>query len=108
MRKKVVVITGATSGIGRIAAIRLARMGARIVLLARDRGRGQAVLDDLPPVDGVAPHSLHIGDLSIISEMKRLAAEVAAAETRIDKIRRAPIKPSTRIRGLALDLVDAA
>jgi NAD(P)-dependent dehydrogenase (short-subunit alcohol dehydrogenase family) len=36
MRGKVVVITGATSGIGRIAAETLAAQGARIVLVARD------------------------------------------------------------------------
>jgi NAD(P)-dependent dehydrogenase (short-subunit alcohol dehydrogenase family) len=84
MRGKVVVITGATSGIGKIAAMRLARMGARIVLIARDRSRGEAVLGELPPIDGVQPHSLHLGDLSIIADMKRLAAQIAAAEARID------------------------
>ena len=41
MRGKIVVITGATSGIGVIAAERLAGMGARIVLVARDRSRGR-------------------------------------------------------------------
>jgi NAD(P)-dependent dehydrogenase (short-subunit alcohol dehydrogenase family) len=35
-----VVITGGTSGIGEIAAERLAQMGARIVLIARDKSRG--------------------------------------------------------------------
>jgi NAD(P)-dependent dehydrogenase (short-subunit alcohol dehydrogenase family) len=39
MRGKVVVITGATSGIGRIAAERLAALGARIVMVARDPAR---------------------------------------------------------------------
>ena len=38
IRGKVVVITGATSGIGRIAAER----GARIVMVARDRERAEA------------------------------------------------------------------
>ncbi len=84
MHGKVVVITGGTSGIGRVAAMRLARMGARMVVLARDRNRGEAVLDQLPPIDGGQPHSLHVGDLSIVSEMKRLAAQIAAAEARID------------------------
>ena len=40
MRDKVVVITGATSGIGEVAADRLAQRGARIVFVARDRHRG--------------------------------------------------------------------
>lgn len=41
MSGKVVVITGATSGIGQVAAERLAGMGARIVQVARDRERGE-------------------------------------------------------------------
>ena len=47
MHGKVVVITGATSGIGQVAAERLAGMGARLVLVARDRARGAASLSRL-------------------------------------------------------------
>ncbi len=42
MQGKVVVITGATSGIGQVAAENLASLGARIVQVARDRDRGAA------------------------------------------------------------------
>jgi NAD(P)-dependent dehydrogenase (short-subunit alcohol dehydrogenase family) len=84
MKGKVVVITGATSGIGEIAAQRLASMGARIVLVARDAARGQKTLTRLPSVGAGAPHSIYYGDLSRISESKRVAAEIAAAEPRID------------------------
>jgi NAD(P)-dependent dehydrogenase (short-subunit alcohol dehydrogenase family) len=84
MQGKVVVITGATSGIGEVAAQRLADMGARIVLVARDKTRGEAVLTRLRNADKSPAHSIHYGDLSRISEMKRLAVEIAAAEPRID------------------------
>ena len=43
MKGKVVVITGATSGIGEIAAPRLARMGTRIALVARGAVRTRHV-----------------------------------------------------------------
>ncbi len=84
MQGKVVVITGATSGIGEVAARRLAGMGARIVLVARDKTRGEAALTGLRSGVANVAHSVHYGDLSRISEVKRLAAEIAAAEPRID------------------------
>jgi NAD(P)-dependent dehydrogenase (short-subunit alcohol dehydrogenase family) len=84
MKGKVVVITGATSGIGEVAAQRLAGMGARIVLVARDAARGQKTLTRLPSVGLGKPHSIFYGDLSRISESKRVAAEIAAAEPRVD------------------------
>ncbi len=84
MKGKVVVITGATSGIGEIAAQRLAGMGARIVLVARDAARGQKTLTRLPSIGSGSPHSIFYGDLSRISESKRVAAEIAATEPRID------------------------
>jgi NAD(P)-dependent dehydrogenase (short-subunit alcohol dehydrogenase family) len=84
MQGKVVVITGATSGIGEVAAQRLAGMAARIVLVARDKTRGEATLARLRSGDTGVSHSIHYGDLSRISEVKRLAVEIAAAEPRID------------------------
>ena len=79
MEDKVVVITGGTSGIGLAAAERLAAMGARIVLVARDKTRGQETLTQLHNSNPAVSHSIHYGDLSRISEMKRLAAVFMAA-----------------------------
>src|SRR5437899_3216683 len=84
MQGKVVVITGATSGIGQVAAERLAGMGARMVLVARDKARGETALVRLRQRAPGAAHSIHYADLSRLAEMKRVAAEIAAAEPRID------------------------
>ena len=84
MQGKTVIITGGTSGIGEVAAIRLAEQGARIVLVARDKARTDATLAKLKGANATAQHAYHLADLSLISEMKRVAAEVAAAEPKID------------------------
>lgn len=59
-------------------------MGARIVQIARDQARGEAALARLRAIAPGAVHSSHYGDLSLMSETKRLAAAIAAAEPRID------------------------
>jgi retinol dehydrogenase 12 len=84
MQGKVVVITGATSGIGQVAAEKLAGMGARIVQVARDPARGEAALARLRQIAPGIAHSIHYANLSSIAEMKRAASEIAAAERRID------------------------
>ncbi len=82
MQGKTVVITGATSGIGQVAAEALASMGARLVLVARDRVRAEAALARL---EARRPaHSVHYADLSRLSEVRRVAGAIAAAEPRID------------------------
>ena len=81
MQGKVVVLTGGTSGIGEATALKLAGMGARLVLVARDPQRIEATLQRLPL--GVK-HTAHFADLSRLAETKRVAQEIAAAEPHID------------------------
>lgn len=84
MKGKTVVVTGGTSGIGEVAADRLAQDGARIVFIARDPARGAETLKHLNAIAGHAEHAAYYADLSRLSEMKRVAGEIAAAEPRID------------------------
>ena len=84
MQGKTVVVTGATSGIGEVAADRLAQKGARIVFIARDRERGQETLRHLRAIAGHDNHAVHYADLMKLSEQKRVAAEIAASEPQID------------------------
>jgi NAD(P)-dependent dehydrogenase (short-subunit alcohol dehydrogenase family) len=79
-----VVITGGTSGIGEVAAQVLAAMGARIVLVARDKARAEATLARLRQAGPGLAHTAHYADLSRIADTRRVGAEIAAAEPRID------------------------
>ena len=47
MGEKVCLITGATSGIGKATAMGLADMGASVVMVGRDRARGEAALAEI-------------------------------------------------------------
>jgi NAD(P)-dependent dehydrogenase (short-subunit alcohol dehydrogenase family) len=84
VRGKAVVITGATAGIGQSAAERLAGLGARIVMVARDRGRADQALARLREIAPNAAHCAYYADLSLLGEVKRVGAEIASAEPRID------------------------
>ena len=84
MLGKTVVITGATSGIGEVAALRLAQRGARVVLVARDPGRARATLARLEAAGPGRAHAVHLADLAVLAEQRRVGAEIAAAEPQID------------------------
>ena len=84
MNGKVVVATGATSGIGAVAVETLAKRGARIVFIARSPERAKATLVRLKAVAPGQAHRAHFADLALIGETKRVGAEIAAAEPKID------------------------
>ncbi|HEX3972619.1 MAG TPA: SDR family NAD(P)-dependent oxidoreductase, partial [Stellaceae bacterium] len=84
MKGKTVVITGATDGIGLEAAAGLGALGARLVLVGRNRAKGEVVLEALRQrVPGIIAE-IHCADLSRRDEIKRLVPELLAAAPRID------------------------
>lgn len=84
MDGRVVVITGATSGIGTEAARALAGMGAHLVIVARDLDRGDATRAEISGSTGNRNVKVVGCDLASQSEIRRLAAELHAALPRID------------------------
>jgi NAD(P)-dependent dehydrogenase (short-subunit alcohol dehydrogenase family) len=84
MKGKTIVATGATSGIGEAAALELAGMGARVVIVARDQSRAQATMRKLEAKAPALGHRLHLADLSSMAETRKVGAAIAASEPRID------------------------
>ena len=83
MSGRTVVLTGATLGIGRATAVALARMDADLVLVARDRARGEALVAELSEI-GKGKRELLLADLSSMASVRDLAAEIKARHSRID------------------------
>jgi NAD(P)-dependent dehydrogenase (short-subunit alcohol dehydrogenase family) len=75
---KICVVTGATSGIGLVTAEHLAAMGARVMLVGRDRAKGEAALRRIERRAAGAAAAIHYADLARLDEVRRLGGELAA------------------------------
>ncbi len=81
-RDKVVVITGASSGIGRAAALAFARCGARVVLAARNEERLASLNEEILGQGGQA--LMIRADVCSLSDMQRMAEETISQWGKID------------------------
>ncbi|CDX52856.1 Short-chain dehydrogenase/reductase SDR [Mesorhizobium plurifarium] len=80
--KKVVIVTGATSGIGGAVAEAFGAAGATLVLVGRDAGRGQKVLERLQNLGCTA--ELKLGDVADASFADRVVASAIDRFGRLD------------------------
>jgi NAD(P)-dependent dehydrogenase (short-subunit alcohol dehydrogenase family) len=86
MKGKTIVATGATSGIGEVAVLALAGLGARIVFIARDQARAQATMRKLEANAPGLSHRMLLADLSSMAETREVGAAIAESEPRIDML----------------------
>jgi NAD(P)-dependent dehydrogenase (short-subunit alcohol dehydrogenase family) len=82
---KLVVITGATSGIGYFTAHKYASMGSRLLCINRNRERSEALKEEIEGKYGVTC-DFKIADLSKLKDIHRVAAELAGLDTPLDVI----------------------
>ena len=84
MAGKVVLVTGATCGIGKATAIGLATMGARVGITGRDLIRAEQAAADIRTASGNPAVDVFAADMSSQAEVRRLAGAVLDAYPRLD------------------------
>lgn len=84
MSGKVVLITGATNGIGAETALQLARMNATVVVHGRSETRAKATVDRVIKETGNPNVNYLLADLSVMAQVRDLAAQFKRQYTRLD------------------------
>jgi dehydrogenase/reductase SDR family protein 12 len=83
LRGRTVVITGATSGLGRAAAAQLAEFGARVILVGRDSDKAEAARREIVAATGNANIAVALADLSLLTDVRNLARHLLTNESSI-------------------------
>ena len=81
---KICLVTGANSGIGQVAALELAKQGFRVGLVGRNRARLDEAARQIKAKAASSLVDIFVADLSVQSDIRRLAAEVKATYSRLD------------------------
>jgi NAD(P)-dependent dehydrogenase (short-subunit alcohol dehydrogenase family) len=74
------VVTGATSGLGRVVAAQLAGLGARVILVGRDQDKLGRTLCEIRDESGNDDLAAELADLSLMSEVRSLAERLLKKE----------------------------
>src|SRR3989441_11393708 len=83
MKDKVVVVTGANSGVGRATSLELAKMGARVVMVARNREKGEAAMSEIKKASKNDSVDLLLADLSSLESVRQLASQIQGKYSRL-------------------------
>lgn len=81
---KTIVFTGGTDGIGRVAVEMLYKMGAHVVLLGRNKAKGETVIREITTAGGRSAMSLQICDLAAMDSVKACAERILDEHSKID------------------------
>ncbi len=75
LQGKICLVTGSTAGIGKVTARELAKQGATVVLVSRNRAKGEVIQAEIKRETGNENVDLLVAELSLLQEVRRLAAE---------------------------------
>src|SRR5919106_6700115 len=79
-----VLITGATDGVGKVVATRLASMGARVLLHGRSDDKGRKTVREIEHTVNGSRLEYHRADFASLEEVRHLAHDITTAHHRLD------------------------
>jgi retinol dehydrogenase 14 len=83
MKGKVVMVTGANAGMGKEISLALAGLGANVIMVSRDRGRGEAARNAVASASGNQEVELLVADLSSQQSIRRLVQDFTASHNKL-------------------------
>ncbi len=84
MRDRNILITGGTSGMGKETASQLAKMGAQLLLVGRNRDKGEAAVTEINRASGSEIVTFLQADLSLVRDMRRIAEHIRQTFDQLD------------------------
>lgn len=97
LRGRTAVVTGATGGLGRVTAERLAGLGARVVLVGRDADRLEEARQEIADATGQQDLAIAVADLALMAEVRALAQRLLEREAAIHVlVNNAAVLPTER------------
>ena len=83
-KSQVMIVTGATNGIGEAAAVELARRGIHVGIVARNPRKADATVTRIEAMTPGAPVDVFIGDLALMRDVRKVAAEILDRYEHVD------------------------
>ena len=84
MKNKVCLITGATSGIGKAAALKLADLGASLILISRNKKKGEKICKQIRKINNNAQVKFYRVDISSMKEVRSVTEKIKTDFDHID------------------------
>jgi len=86
VNRQTILITGSTDGLGRATAIELAKLGAGVLIHGRDPRKIQETVEEIGRATGGVQPKGYLADLSELAQVRRLAAQIMADNSRLDML----------------------